>query len=98
MTLGIERFDRLELVLWQQVALGFVDTDLGGNGVGGVRVVAGEHQGFDAQLMQLADRFAAGLLDRVCHGEKRQRACVVAQQDHGFALFLQRKQFFFQRR
>ncbi|MNG39194.1 hypothetical protein D3C84_1271680 [compost metagenome] len=51
MPLGIQRFDRLQLVAGQQIALGLVDADLGGNRLGGVDVVAGEHQGLDAQVM-----------------------------------------------
>ena len=73
MPLGVQRLNRLELVVGQQVAPGLIDTHLGRNGTGGMRVVAGQHQGFDPQFMQLADRFAAGFLDRIGHGEQRQR-------------------------
>ena len=60
-----------------------------------MRVVAGQHQGFDPQRVQLADRFAAGLLDRVGHGEQGHGTCAVDQQNHRFALFFQRKELLF---
>jgi hypothetical protein len=43
-----------QLVFGQQIALGVVDADLLGNGGGGVRVVAGQHQGLDAQACSSA--------------------------------------------
>ncbi|MNE66933.1 hypothetical protein D3C80_1625130 [compost metagenome] len=46
--------------------------------------------------MELPDRFAAGVLDRIGHGEQRQRARGVEQQHHGLALFFQGEEFFFQ--
>jgi len=98
MTLCIKRFDGLQLVGWQQVAFGLIDTHLRGDRLRGVHVVASEHQGFNAQCMQLTDRFAAGFLDRIGHGKQRQRAGTVEQQHHGLALFLQRKQLLFQLR
>ena len=55
-------FDCTQLVLRQLVAEGFVNLDLGRNGARGVRVVASQHDGLDAQLVQRPDRVAAAVL------------------------------------
>ncbi|MNF88119.1 hypothetical protein D3C84_706050 [compost metagenome] len=95
-TLCIKGFDGLQLVARQQITPGFIDAHLRGNRLGGVDVIASEHQGLDAQIMQLLDRFAAGLLDRVGHGKQRQRARLIQEQDYRLALFFQGEQRFFQ--
>ncbi|MNN75313.1 hypothetical protein D3C81_1916070 [compost metagenome] len=74
MPLGIKSLDGLQFVAWQQVPLGLVDADLRGNGLRGVDVIAGEHQGFDTQVMQLQDGFTAGHFYRIGDGEQRQGA------------------------
>jgi len=92
MALGIQGLDGLQLVGRQQVAFGTIDADLGGDGLSGMGIVAGEHDRLDTQFMQLGNRLAAALLERVGHSEQSQRATAVEQQDHGLALTLQRIQ------
>ena len=60
-----------------------------GDGLRGLRVVAGQHHGADTQRMQFGDRVAAARLDGVGHREQRQHAGRVDQQDHRLALALQ---------
>ena len=74
----------------QLVAISAVYADLGGDGGSGVRVVAAEHHGIDAQLVQLGDGFAAAFFHRVGHGKQRQHLHLIGQQHHGFALALER--------
>ncbi|MNP58159.1 hypothetical protein D3C76_1530520 [compost metagenome] len=76
--------------------MGLVDTDLRGNGLSGVRIVAGEHDSLDTQLMQFGNRLAAAVLDGIGHREQGQRAGLVEQQHHGLALTLQSVEFFFE--
>ncbi len=92
MALSVQGFDALELVGRQQVAFGTVDTHHGGDGLGGMRIVTGQHDSLDAQLVQLGDGLATAFLDRVGHREQRQRAGAVEQQHHGLALAFQRIQ------
>ncbi|MCY1397811.1 hypothetical protein D9M71_128300 [compost metagenome] len=89
MAFAVQRFDGLQLIGRQQVALGLVDADLGGDGLGRVRVVAGQHQRLDAQFMQLLDGLAAALLDGVRYREQCHRATAVEQQDHRLTLAFQ---------
>ncbi|MNY24100.1 hypothetical protein D3C86_1577960 [compost metagenome] len=98
MPFGIQRFNRLQFVGGQQIAPGFVNSDLRCNRLGGVNVIASEHHGLDAQIMQLMDRFAAGFLHRIGYGKQRQWAGLVEQQHHRFALFFQGEQLLLQRR
>ncbi|MNF98652.1 hypothetical protein D3C84_815220 [compost metagenome] len=74
MPLGVQVLDGLELVGRQQVAMGLVDADLGGNGLSGVRIVAGKHDSLDTQLMQFGNCLAAAVLDGVSYREQGQRA------------------------
>ncbi|MNE76914.1 hypothetical protein D3C80_1731840 [compost metagenome] len=96
MALCVQGFDGFQFVGRQQVALRAVDTHHGGDGLRGMRIVTGQHDSLDAQLMQLGNGLAAAVLDRIGHCKKGQRATAVKQQDHGLALALQRIQLGFQ--
>jgi len=96
--LGVKLLDGRQLVCRQQVAFGAVDADLSSDGLGGMRIVAGEHDGLDTQRVQFGDGLPAAVLDRVRHGEQRQRARTVQQQHHGLALALQLIQLRFELR
>ncbi|MNP59807.1 hypothetical protein D3C76_1548330 [compost metagenome] len=51
MALSIQCFDGLQFIRGQQIPLCLVDANLRGNRLGGVEIVAGQHQGLDAQVM-----------------------------------------------
>ncbi|MNE11254.1 hypothetical protein D3C80_1040040 [compost metagenome] len=97
MALCVQRLNGFQLVGRQQVALGAVDPHHGGNGLRSMRIVTGQHDSLDTQLMQFGDRLTAAVLDRVGHGEQCQWPGAVKQQDHGLALALQRIQLGLQR-
>ncbi|MCY1414360.1 hypothetical protein D9M71_298080 [compost metagenome] len=61
-----------------------------------MRVVAGQHQGFHAEFVQLGDRLAAGFAQGIGYREQRQRAAVVEQHDHRLTLAFQSVQAGFQ--
>ncbi|MCY1412342.1 hypothetical protein D9M71_277450 [compost metagenome] len=78
--------------------MGLINADLGGNSLGGVRVVASQHQSLDTQFMQLFDGFNAALFDGVRYGKQRHRAAEVEQQDDRFALAFQAIELHFELR
>ena len=78
---GLERRRRRKFVLRQLVAVGFVNSNLTGNGLGGIGVVDPERHRLAPQLEQVGDRISAAFLDRVGHGKYRQHAPFV---DHGY--------------
>ncbi len=90
MITAVKRLDSTELVSRQQITLRFIDADLIGNRLGRVRVITGQHDRLDAQLVQLSNGFAAGLLHCIGDGKQRNRARRIKQQHHGLALHLQR--------
>jgi hypothetical protein len=68
--------------------MGFVDADGSGNGAGGLLVVTTEHDGTDAQLVQLGDGIPAGWADGVCHGKQGQHPLFIHQHHHAVAILL----------
>jgi hypothetical protein len=69
--------------------LAVIDACLLGDGAGGVLVVAREHDGFDAQIVQLLNGAGAAVFDGVGHGKQRQSLGRRHQSHHGFALGFQ---------
>mmetsp|Transcript_42313 Transcript_42313/g.99251 ORF Transcript_42313/g.99251 Transcript_42313/m.99251 type:complete len:221 (+) Transcript_42313:4160-4822(+) len=74
------------LVLRQQLGANLVDAELARNGLRGRRVVAGQHDGRDAELAQRGDGLAAAGLGGVRHREQGEHAALVGQQRHGAPL------------
>ena len=93
-----ELLDFALLVFRQQVAPSFVDTDLLRDRLGGVRVVAAQHQGLDAQRVQVLDCLATAVLDGVGHAEQRAYAVRTDQHHNGLALGFERGKVGLQRR
>ncbi|CAI8692242.1 LigA [Burkholderia sp. IT-111MI5] len=95
---GRQFLDRRELVLGQLVAARVVDAGLLRDGLRGVRVVARQHRGADAERMQVGDRVAARVLDRVGYREDAEHARVVDQHHDALALPLERIELRFEGR
>ena len=85
-----QAFDFGLFVFGQHIAFGFIYACLLGDGAGGVGVVAREHDGFDAQIVQLLNGAGAAVFDGVGHSKQRQSLGRRHQSHHGFALGFQR--------
>ena len=65
------------------------DGNLPGDGFGGMHVVTCQHDGFDAQRMQLGNGLAAAVFHRVGHGKHAMHFLFIGQQDDRLALLFQ---------
>ncbi|MNG89578.1 hypothetical protein D3C79_484480 [compost metagenome] len=78
--LRLQLFDRLGLAVRQHAGDDLVDAGLFGNGVGGHRIVAGQHHQLIALTMQTLQCFNAVAAQRIADGDQRSRLPVGCQQ------------------
>ena len=71
LALGLFVADALELVLGRRLGQEIVDPGFGGDGGGGHRIVAGDHDGADAHAAQLGEAFLDAALDDVLELRRR---------------------------
>ena len=82
-------FDRLALVLRQNLRLDFSNAELAPNRFGGRAVVAGEHHDADAHCLERAKRIGRRRLDRIGDGDHAAGLAVERGEDHRRAIAAQ---------
>jgi len=76
-------------ILRHELGMDFVDPELTCDGLSGGEVVAGAHDDFQAHVVQGADRFRAGRLDRIGDGENAREFGIGSDPYHRLGVFLQ---------
>ena len=84
------------LVLRLDAGVDFIDAELLRDGACGALVVAGEHDDFDAELMQMVDGSGGRFFDRIGDGEDARGASVNADEHRAVALVLKLRGFGFE--
>ena len=74
------------LLRGQHVGNGLADVQLFADGLGGLAVVAGEHDHVEAHLPEAADGGAAGLAHGVGHGDNAEDAALAGEDERRLAL------------
>ena len=77
------------LVAWFHAGFHAVDADLGGHGLGGFSVVAGEHDDFEPELVEGGDGLAGGGFDGVGDGKNTGRLAIHGDEDGRLAELLE---------
>ena len=85
----LERFHFLVFVVRGDAGVELANAKLARDGLGGARVVAGEHEEVEAQSTQLIERLRRRGLDRVRHRQKPGGTAVHRREDGGRALRLE---------
>ena len=82
---GLLSLDEVEFVLRRGLREEVVHAGFGGNGGGGERVVAGDHDGADAHVAQLRDAFLHAALDDVFEVHDAERAIAIGDDQRSAA-------------
>lgn len=88
-TCPLQPADFRSLLARQDLCKDAIDAYLVGDGLRSARVVAGEHDDFDAHGVKLVNGLFGGWLDRVGHGDDAHRFAVDRYQHGGLGLTLQ---------
>ena len=82
---GLLFFDQVHLVFGRGLGEEIVDAGFGGDGGGGQRVIAGDHDGADAHVAELLEALAHAALDDVFQVHDAQGAVAICHHEGGAA-------------